>query len=188
MQPPPKPHQIGFADLVAGRDRILWGYFGLCQEYHTIMDWVKSAIPLSVTIAKTKSEFESSGEDWLDKREFKTSPVKPHSIDEYLSGLDLSSIKPILLKRYTVGLIVRHAPHPGGDLTDQQIRSAGEFLKRHGLTPIVSDQLTDEVGAVAGVESPCIWKAARLGLPVAMPERSVGYELAKKIAHVFPLK
>lgn len=189
---PPK-----FTSLAKGKDKILWGYFGMCDEYLIILSIIKDflqvyAPEISVTIGCkenlfvkgiSEEEFRLAGENWIQKIEFKTSPTKPHPLETYLSWLPvkISSVKP----KNGKGLIITEYKPSARKLSPEQIKQSERFLAKFNLVPVLSEnpnfsEIT-EAQAVAGIESPAIWHAIKHGKPTAVPEYSVGLGLITKL-------
>ncbi len=189
---PPK-----FTSLAKGKNKILWGYFGMCDEYLIILSIIKDFLKIydpevSITIAcKTnpfvegisEEEFKSSGDNWIQKIEFKTSASKPHPIETYISWLPIKipSVKP----KKGNGLIITEYKPTARKLSPEQIRQSERFLEKFGLIPVLSANPNfseiNEAQAMAGIESPAIWHATKCGKPVAVPEYSVGLGLITKL-------
>ncbi len=190
-----------FTSLAKGRNKVLWGYFGLCDEYPIILSLLKNFLltshpEVTVTIAGRdeakkwtedlmgEAEFNSSGEDWLDKTEFKTSPAPPHSVVNYARNFPIKSSQPHPPRSGKCGLIVTSNSNTARKLTPDQINQSEKFLSKYGLHPVQctnpDPDLVRESGAVAGVEHPAVWDAVRDGKPVIVPEYSVGLDLLTK--------
>lgn len=196
-----------FSSLAAGRNKILWGYFGLCDEYPIILSMIRKHLltyspDVSVTIAAreearkwtedtiSEQDFRNAGEDWIEKIEFKTSPAAPHIIEKYISMLPIRSHQPLVPKGGSLGLIITNNQATGRKLLADQIRQSEIFLSKYGLVPVQcanGPEAFSQVraaGAVVGVEHPAIWAAVRDCKPVAVPDYSVGLNLLTKFGAI----
>lgn len=196
INPPkePFPPSRPFETLAKGKNKILWGYFGLCDEYPIILSLIKESISfpeISITIASkpnkwvetvSEEEFRSAGEDFMQKIEFKTSPSRPHVFETYTSGLNIKNRQSLTPQPGNLGLLIIENSITRQKLTPEEIKKSENFLLKFGLKVVKLDEVVtiDHVGAVAGVEHPVIWAAIRGRKPTIVPENSVGLNLLTK--------
>lgn len=185
---------IALNNLIKGQSKICWAYFGLSTEYLIILNWIKELLKdyeIEVTIAgnennfvkvNDKKWFSESGNEWLEKKEFKTSLSKPHVIETYLGWINTKPIIKNQINNNKIGALILKNQVPNKYLTIKQEENARRFLKSCGCKEIIKNpENLEDVSAVAGTESPEIWYAAYKGYPVAMNKDDIGFNLMKRL-------